>query len=120
MQAEPPPTRGLFAARAARVSPAVSLDLVCRTRRRTVEHRERYRLGDLERLAETSEDRPDRLEVVGPIHVAEDTRDSYLIATSATPLQSGKPCLCRAFYNGRYWARTSDLRLVEAALSQLS
>jgi hypothetical protein len=26
----------------------------------------------------------------------------------------------RAGFDGRYWARTSDLRLVEAALSQLS
>jgi hypothetical protein len=30
-----------------------------------------------------------------------------------------KACKCRPF-SGRYWARTSDLRLVEAALSQLS
>ena len=30
------------------------------------------------------------------------------------------PAIYRAFVHGRYWARTSDLRLVEAALSQLS
>ena len=28
--------------------------------------------------------------------------------------------ISRRFRDGRYWARTSDLRLVEAALSQLS
>jgi hypothetical protein len=28
--------------------------------------------------------------------------------------------ICRSSLGGRYWARTSDLRLVEAALSQLS
>ena len=33
--------------------------------------------------------------------------------------QPQKACKCRPF-DGRYWARTSDLRLVEAALSQLS
>ena len=27
-----------------------------------------------------------------------------------------KACVCRPFYSGRYWARTSDLQLVEFAL----
>jgi hypothetical protein len=30
------------------------------------------------------------------------------------------PAICGAFLCGPYWARTSDLRLVEPALSQLS
>jgi Arc/MetJ family transcription regulator len=34
--------------------------------------------------------------------------------------ETTKPPLMRGFQGGRYWARTSDLRLVEAALSQLS
>jgi hypothetical protein len=36
--------------------------------------------------------------------------------TPSTP----KTLLIARFPHGRYWARTSDLRLVEAALSQLS
>ena len=34
--------------------------------------------------------------------------------------QTRNPCKSLGFRDGRYWARTSDLRLVEAALSQLS
>lgn len=40
-------------------------------------------------------------------------------ATRLTPANKGKARFC-GLQNGRYWARTSDLRLVEAALSQLS
>jgi hypothetical protein len=43
--------------------------------------------------------------------------DAFLDSLYALPEQ--KACGCRPF-SGRYWARTSDLRLVEAALSQLS
>jgi hypothetical protein len=35
-------------------------------------------------------------------------------------LESESPLLERASFHGPYWARTSDLRLVEPALSQLS
>jgi hypothetical protein len=38
----------------------------------------------------------------------------------SAPLNGEKPRLAGLFTSGRYWARTSDLRLVEAALSQLS
>ncbi|MCW3057867.1 MAG: hypothetical protein JWO21_1836 [Solirubrobacterales bacterium] len=34
--------------------------------------------------------------------------------------EAKSPALAGPFADGRYWARTSDLRLVEAALSQLS
>src|SRR5262249_52880933 len=42
--------------------------------------------------------------------------------TSAPPSlsESKNPRVHGGFHHGRYWARTSDLRLVEAALSQLS
>ena len=41
-------------------------------------------------------------------------------STSDRYLERENPAVCGAFVSGRYWARTSDLRLVEAALSQLS
>ena len=37
-----------------------------------------------------------------------------------TPICSHKKARKQRAFDGRYWARTSDLRLVEAALSQLS
>jgi hypothetical protein len=37
-----------------------------------------------------------------------------------SPSQQRKTPQMQGFPYGRYWARTSDLRLVEAALSQLS
>jgi hypothetical protein len=40
--------------------------------------------------------------------------------TDKRPQEPEKPRKTGAFCHGRYWARTSDLRLVEAALSQLS
>ena len=39
---------------------------------------------------------------------------------SLAPRENGETRAPRGFRDGRYWARTSDLRLVEAALSQLS
>jgi hypothetical protein len=60
-----------------------------------------------------------------------DSRCEHLVAASRVPVRPddcyqtqflGPDSLCpRAKSDdGRYWARTSDLRLVEAALSQLS
>ena len=47
------------------------------------------------------------------------TRAFLASTTRLTPVNTGKARI-GGLSNGRYWARTSDLRLVEAALSQLS
>jgi hypothetical protein len=44
----------------------------------------------------------------------------YLTGTPTCPWRRRNPRHGGGFRGGRYWARTSDLRLVEAALSQLS
>jgi hypothetical protein len=49
-----------------------------------------------------------------------DPEDCYQIATTLARLGPANPCPRAKSDDGRYWARTSDLRLVEAALSQLS
>ena len=47
-------------------------------------------------------------------------RSVVIVATSDEPANSRSPANAGLLGGGRYWARTSDLRLVEAALSQLS
>jgi hypothetical protein len=43
-----------------------------------------------------------------------------VVTLLGTPARDEKPRRSGAFASGPYWARTSDLRLVEPALSQLS
>jgi hypothetical protein len=55
-------------------------------------------------------------------HVAGNTTAARPILRHASddPNRCGERPRTRISTDGRYWARTSDLRLVEAALSQLS
>jgi hypothetical protein len=69
---------------------------------------------------------PQRLATRSPAHrvvlahsPARTRRKRDLIGTLRSP-QTRKPHVMGLSTSGRYWARTSDLRLVEAALSQLS
>jgi hypothetical protein len=61
---------------------------------------------------------PNREELAQRFGVALDSDCSWVPAPRAAP-KMGSQVRCGVF-SGRYWARTSDLRLVEAALSQLS
>ena len=50
-------------------------------------------------------------------------RNALIVSMLAYALETLNDCICRnplQMQSGRCWARTSDLRLVEAALSQLS
>ena len=75
------------------------------------------------RLAEAA-----RLRAAGPLEhlVALDARDrggqtdADFHRSSFGLTRWSKASHLQGFRSGRYWARTSDLRLVEAALSQLS